>query len=104
MNNLLNILLQLLKGNVSSISLWLAKIFDRLKLNNPTTAIFVIALLTGVNVLFSECAVEILCANEWLKTVGQVISALVLGLVGSRTTRFIEAEKQQLQSKEDKSL
>lgn len=96
MSNLLNILLQLFKGNVQPISLWLARVFDRLKLSNPTTALFVIALLTGVNVLFSECAIEILCANEWLKTVGQLISALTLGFVGSRTTRYLEKTNDQL--------
>lgn len=99
MEVILNFILALFKSNTNTVTMWLARQFDKLKIANPIVFTIVIALLTGVNYLFSVCAFEILCSNEWFKTVALVLSSIVAGLIAPRTTRYIEQADAENQAK-----
>lgn len=79
------------KGLIDLLTPQLAKIFDTFKASSPIVAAALVALLVGVQYFADNCTLS-LCTEPWFETVKYALMAL-LGVVGSRTSRYIEAEK-----------
>lgn len=70
----------------------LARFFDSFKLKNPKlAAIVVVALLTIIKFANEGTAIGLFVLPEWASSAVQWVSTVLLAIVGSRTTNFLQA-------------
>lgn len=76
------------KGLIDLLTPQLARLFDSFKAASPVIAAVIVSALIGVQYFADSCTFEF-CTSEWFGIIKYFLMAL-LGLVGSRTTRFVE--------------
>lgn len=81
--------LELILQNLEPITTWLAKQYDKFKLNNPLLGTLILSLLVGVNYALSNCDFAPICENVHLKDVALFLSYFLLAMTGNRTSRYI---------------
>lgn len=68
-----------------------AKLFDSFKVSNPVVALAIVSTLVGVQVFVESCTFEF-CTQEWFNYINYTLMGL-LGLIGSRTSRYLPEDK-----------
>lgn len=80
-----------IRGLIDLLTPQLAKVFDTFKASSPIIAAAIVSVLIGVQYFADNCMLE-LCNGAWFDTVKYALMAL-LGVMGSRTTRYLPEKK-----------
>jgi hypothetical protein len=88
-------LYQLLKNNSGTVITWLAGLFDKFKASNPLIAVLIISVLIAINHFVTNCTFGAFCDAEWFQDIVFWVTTVLIGLQGSRTTRYVAPKKEE---------